>query len=233
MLRVKGLSNASEQILRELIAQSPAWPTPRTMLVVALRERGAFDEAAEVLEDALRRSPKNVPLRLERARLLYARGAKEEAFEAALALSRDSFADEPTYNALCAMARALGRTSDVEALVREQIAENDTRPLGYVRLARLLPRERLEERIDALRAALDRAPRDQQAADDLASALAEAGRLRRCPRRLRLAGSDADGAARTPGLDSRAPRPAGAGRVGDARGARGRPRLFVGAPHAL
>src|SRR5690606_12151231 len=136
--------DAAEASLRELIVQAPGWAAPRSLLVRALRERGALDEAVEVVEDALRRAPKSVALRLDRAHLRFARGERDEAFAATLALARDAFADEPTYESLCSFARALGREGEVEALVREEIAKNDASPLGHMRLGRLLASERAE-----------------------------------------------------------------------------------------
>lgn len=183
ILRLCGDDGGYEDALVELVARAPAWSTPILALARARKQRGDADGALRVLTDGLARAPRSIELRLEHAQIVHGRDP-ERAFDDLMEAVRDSFFHAPAFARLCEHAAALGRTDDVEALVRAQMGAAGA--LAHYRLAMLIrDPARLEERIDALREALRRDARHADAADLLAECLANAGRyddaLAACP----------------------------------------------------
>lgn len=184
--RMRGDPEAEERALAALIALSPTWTEPRVRLAVRLRARGAIGEARALVEDGLRRAPRDAALLGQLAQLRFAEGDEAGAFETLFAALADDALDEDGFDRLLGWGERLGRSAAIEARLRARIAEAGRASLPWLRLALTIHGpERVDERAEALREALRRAPRLSRAADLLAVILADAGRfddaLAACP----------------------------------------------------
>lgn len=178
VLRTLGRFDEAEAAWREALASAPGWSHARLGLAASLERAGSFDEAAEVLEEGVRRAPKDISLRTALARILHRRGDGAAAFELLLGVLKVGLDRHDAFSDLDALARELGRERELEAALRDEIAAAPQRAMPWLRLAQLAShRDRVDERLDALRRALELDPRFFDAADLLAETLAFAGRL--------------------------------------------------------
>lgn len=139
--------------------------------------RAEFEPARRLLEQALARMPL-VPWHLELlARALWQLGERDEALARAERAVRVDPAWDDAWELLAEWAPLLGRPERVPELLRE-VAEARPKNLGgWLRLARLLPRPRLDERLEALRRAEELDPRAAEVHELRAQILAEEGRF--------------------------------------------------------
>ncbi len=177
VFRILGDPAAEEASLRALIELAPAWSVPRARLSGLLRERGSDDLAVAIVEEGLRRSPRASVLLRERAVLHHRAGAHHAALDTLLGALEGGFLDDTAFDTLAVWATNLDRVADVESVLRAWADEFSRSAAPWYRLAVLLRApDRVDDRVAALEAALERSPRHTGAADLLAVTLTDAGR---------------------------------------------------------
>ncbi len=138
------------------------------------RRQGAFEAALGVVEEALRHSPRDPGLHVERACLLWREDQRREAVEALERALRFSPTHERAWRLLRDWDEALGAERAL-ALARELTERRPANAALWLSLARVAPT--LEERLAALDRAEALAPRDTDIHDLRATLLAEEGRF--------------------------------------------------------
>jgi tetratricopeptide (TPR) repeat protein len=176
--QLRGDGEGELAALRQALRISPTWGVASRELAAALERAGDFKAARGVLEQAVLRSPLDAYNHGGLAQMHWKLGEKE----AALARLEQVVRLDPGYDwawgTLVEWSRELGRSDVPVRLARELTGRRAGEARSWLVLARTLGGpEALEERLAALRRAVELDPRGVDARDLRAALLADAGRF--------------------------------------------------------
>jgi len=152
------------------------WVASWRTLVSMLEETGRETEALATLREARRRMPDAGVFGYDEAAMLWRQGHRAEAFDLAMSV----LARNPDYQALWELldgwSERLGRGAEVLAAARRICEDRPGETAGWMRVAKMLPRSAMDEKLAICDRVLELNPRHVDACDLKAYLLCSQGR---------------------------------------------------------
>lgn len=163
--RHRGDAGEQQRALVRTLELNPSWLDAARRLAALHRDAGRADQAREVLERLVRRAPAEGDGHAALAELSWELGDAEAAISGMeQALRADPDLDSG-WRPLARWCAGRGETPRALELARTLMSTFPTRVGPCLALARMLPEQRLEERLATIREGLRRAPRDPELHD--------------------------------------------------------------------